>query len=223
MEPAVTGAPVPASARFRRSKCSNAIAGIIALMSAVVLVSVSFLGCQTSQPSVRAEGPPARVPYILASGDTVTIAFIGAPELNQQQRIRPDGKLNLPLVGEVRAAGKSVAQLQQDLTRLYEPQLKNTSVQVGLLNTAAAVYVTGAVNGPRKVVLDRPMTALEAIMEAGGFVRGLANTKKVLLVRQSNGRHETQTLDLSPGALSRQTGVVFLQPYDMIIVQERMF
>lgn len=193
-------------------------------MVTMVLVAVAFIGCQTSQPSIQTETPPVSGPYNLASGDTVSIAFTGAPELNQQQRIRPDGKLNLPLVGEVTAAGKSVAELQRDLTRRYEPQLKNTGVQVTLLSTAAAVYVTGAVNAPQKVVLDRPMTVLEAIMEAGGFARGLANPKKVLLVRQSNGRHQTQTLDLSGSALSSQTsGVVYLQPYDMIIVQEKMF
>ncbi|RYD74308.1 MAG: hypothetical protein EOP84_20110, partial [Verrucomicrobiaceae bacterium] len=159
----------------------------------------------------------------LAPGDVVRISFTGARQHDLAQRIRPDGKISLPMVGEVSASGRSVATLQSDLSRLYKTQLQDSEVVVILDSSAAAVYVTGAVNKPSKVPLDRPMTALEAIMEAGGFDPGLANLKKVLLVRNNNGRQYTQTLDLTPALREQSSEAFFLKPYDVIHVQERFF
>ncbi len=156
-------------------------------------------------------------------GDTVRISFTGARQHDLAQRIRPDGKISLPMVGEVTAAGKTVAALQADLSRMYKKELQDSEVVVILDGGAAAVYVAGAVNRPSKVPLDRPMTALEAVMEAGGFTSGLANTKKVLLVRNNNGRQYTHTLDLSPALAAGTSSPVFLRPYDVIYVQERFF
>ena len=85
------------------------------------------------------------------------------------------------------------------------------------------VYVSGAVNRPGRVSMERPLTAFEAIMESGGFAPGLANPKKVILVRQSNGRQQTQILDLSPALRNEVGDAFYLNPYDSLIVQEKMF
>jgi len=127
------------------------------------------------------------------------------------------------MVGEVSARGRSVAALQSDLARRYKSQLQDNDVVVVLDSCAAVVYITGAVNKPGKVPLDRPMTAFEAIMEAGGFDPGLANLKKVTLVRNENGRQLTQTLDLSPTLHEQSSTPFFLKPYDVVYVQERFF
>lgn len=181
------------------------------------------LGCQ----GPRTAGVPSNTAVassgVLAPGDTLRISFTGARQHDLAQRIRPDGKISLPLVGEVRAAGRTVGALQADLSSRYKTQLQDSEVVVILDGSAAAVYVTGAVNRPSKIPLDRPMTALEAVMEAGGFAPGLANTKKVLLVRNNNGRQYTHTLDLSPALSQASSAPVFLRPYDMLYVQERFF
>ena len=193
--------------------------GFLALLAMFLCAS-----CQTTHPHSQLNVSTERPRFVLAAGDVVTISFTGTDELNQVQKIRLDGKLNLPLVGEINAAGKTIAVLQQELTQLYKPHLRSTTVLVGLQTTVSVVYVSGAVNGQGKIILDRPMTALEAIMEAGGFVQGLANSKRVILVREENGKHQTRTLDLSPKALNSQTtGVTYLKPFDMLIVPERMF
>jgi polysaccharide export outer membrane protein len=160
---------------------------------------------------------------VLAPGDILSISFPGAPDLNMTEKIRPDGRINLPQVGEVKAGGKSPEALQSDLSRLFEEKLQNASVVVGLARTGAAVYVSGAVNRPGKVSMERPLTAFEAIMESGGFTPGLANPKKVILVRQTEGRQITQVLDLSPALRNEPTGTFYLKPYDTLIVQEKMF
>lgn len=207
---------------IRKAGLLNKISGLTAgVISSVVLLFYS--GCQTPNTAMMPENPVLQTPVCLAAGDVIKLSFSGTPEYNQTQKIRSDGKISLPLIGEVQAAGKRIGQFQEELSLLYKSQLQNSEVVVALDNEAAPVYVSGAVNHPGKIVVDGPMTVLEAIMEAGGFVNGLANTKKVRLIRVENGHQTTHILDLSP-ALKGQPGPAFyLKPKDMIFVPESLF
>lgn len=158
----------------------------------------------------------------LASGDVVRLSFPGAPELNVVQKIPADGKLSLPMVGRVSAAGRSLGEMQSTLSSLYAKQLTNQEVVLSVDSSAIPVYVSGAVIQPGKVLLERPMTVLEAIMEAGGFAPGLANPKRVILVRHLGGSHSTRTLDLSPALRGVQSEATEVRPYDVIYVHERI-
>lgn len=190
---------------------------------AVLSLALWSAGCQSPRTAVVSNSPVVVVSERLTPGDVVRVSFTGARQHDVTQRIRPDGKISLPLVGEVTASGKTVGGLQAELGRLYASQLQDNEVVVILDSSAAAVYVNGAVNRPGKVILDRPMTAFEAIMEAGGFDPGLANLKKVRLVRNENGRQQSQTLDLSPVLNGKASTAFFLKPYDVLYVQERFF
>src|SRR5215475_5913121 len=93
------------------------------------LAAVAFLLCAGCQGPKRAVAPlPSQAPGALVAGDTLRISFPGAPELNQTQKIGTDGKLSLPLVGDVVASGKSVGELQAELMRLYKSQLQESEV-----------------------------------------------------------------------------------------------
>ncbi len=188
-----------------------------------MLLAVFFAGCQVSQPAGPVPQSSAQRSVVLSPGDVVTISFAGTPEMNQTEKIRPDGRINLAQVGEVSAAGKTPEALQSQLTDLFRPKLRNASVLVGLQRSGAVVYVSGAVNRPGKVSMERPLTAFEAIMESGGFSAGLANPKKVILVRQTGGQQHTQVLDLSPALRNASTEAFYLKPFDSLIVQEKMF
>ncbi len=188
-------------------------------MLAVVLLVLSS-GCQST--SSLPKQFVGQVPGVLAPGDWLKISFPGAPELSQVQRIRSDGKISLPQIGQVNAAGKRLGTFQDELSNLYKPKLTNTEVVVSLESSSIPVYVSGAVSAPGKVILERPMTVLEAIMEAGG-PSNLANLKKVIVIRNASGKHYTEALDLSPALKGRASAVFYLRPYDMIIVPERFF
>src|SRR5689334_18503645 len=84
----------------------------------------------------------------LSAGDVVKIALPGAPELNQTEKIRADGRVNLPIIGEVAAAGKTLTEFQADLANKYKTQLKNNDVLVTLESGAGQVTVSGAVTKP---------------------------------------------------------------------------
>jgi polysaccharide biosynthesis/export protein len=82
----------------------------------------------------------------LMPGDVVRLSFTGARQHDVTQKIRPNGTISLPLIGEYSASGQSVTALQSDLARRYKPQLQDSEVVAVLDTSAAAVYVTGAVN-----------------------------------------------------------------------------
>jgi polysaccharide export outer membrane protein len=192
----------------------------IALLLALLL---GLAGCRAPAPSTIPDRPTAVVSETLVPGDALHITFIGNRDFDQSQRIRSNGKISLPTIGEYRAGGKTLSTVQGELSGMYKKQLQNAEVVVTLEGTAAAVYVVGAVGKPGKVTFDRPMTAFDAIMESGGFAPGLANPKKVLLIRNVNGKQETKMLDLSPALKGKTTTAFYLKPYDTLQVQERFF
>jgi polysaccharide export outer membrane protein len=192
----------------------RSIAGML-----LFLLMLLSTGCETATPGKLPSQLVGDLREVLAVGDAVKLTFPGATEMSQVQRVRTDGKISLPLLGEVQAAGKQIGELQQELGRLYKEQLKNSEVIVTLEGRELAVYVSGAVNKPGKVLLDRPMTMLEAIMEAGGPTE-MANLTNVVLIRNGNGKHNTQTFNLKPALRGQPTDAFTLRPYDMIQVRD---
>src|SRR5213076_2954451 len=169
---------------FLKSQSLSRMAGFISILT---FFGLAGAGCQTDANSTTFSGQadvPRRV--ILASGDVLKLTFSAAPELNQSQKVRADGKLSLPLVGEVDAAGKTIGQLQGELVQLYKSQLKTPEVTVSLEGSVTTVTVSGAVAKPARITFERPTTIFQAIMEAGG-PSPYGNLGHVRLVRTVNG------------------------------------
>jgi polysaccharide biosynthesis/export protein len=190
-----------------------------------VIATLFSIGCQSAGPYPRDAMIPSR-PVTLSPGDIVRLTFAGAPEWNQSQTIRADGKLSLPQIGEVRAAGKLLPQFQNELEGLYEPELTNNNVLVTLENGVMSVYVSGAVNKPGKLSFNRPMTVLQVIVEAGGMTM-FGSLKKVRLVRLEKGRHQVYNLDLRSamkGTIQPPvTGPFYVRDGDVISVPQSAF
>ena len=187
----------------------------------VILGVIICGGCATRTEETLPKEWLAQTPGTLAAGDVVKLSFAGTPELNQSQKIRADGMITVPLLGELHAAGKRPGQFQGELVGRYKSQLKNNEVTVALESSAIPVYVSGAVLTPGKVVLDRPMTVFEAIIEAGGFNPASADYSKVSLIRIVNGQHMTRILDLRPTLKGKPSAVFYVKGYDVIQVPRR--
>ena len=198
--------------------------GVSAVLSVLLLVAVA--GCQTSPSGYTplaaplAETPKSNVSIVLHEGDTVRVSFPASPELNRVQQIRRDGMVTLPLVGEFKASGLTPVEMQKQITKLYEPQLQNKEVVVAVDSAALSVYVTGAVLRPGRISSDRPMTPLEAVLEAG-VDYAKANLKKVSVIRQENGQTEHHTFNLKRVLAGQQSEAFSLKPLDIIYVPER--
>jgi polysaccharide export outer membrane protein len=219
---------------FRLARFGGATA-----IAASVLIGLE--GCQTKPQFAELSGvmsPPAssQVPQagtstnqqksavsetiVLREGDTVRISFPGSPSLNTVQQIRRDGKVSLALVGEFQAAGLTPVQMEKELVKLYAPQLVTKEVTVLLESSTFLVYVTGAVARSGKLVSDRPLTALEAVIDAGvDYSR--ANLKSVTVIRRVNGREERHTLNLKKALMGGGAEPFYLRPQDIIFVRER--
>jgi polysaccharide export outer membrane protein len=158
---------------------------------------------------------------LLQEGDTIKITFPGAPNLDTIQSVRRDGMISLEMIGEYLAAGKTPASVEADLKKLYASQLVNSEVSVTVQSSAFVVYVMGAVGKPGKIISERPLTPLEALIEAG-VDDTKANLKGVLVIRtDSQGHTEKTELNLYKGLHGGQLPSFTLKPYDVINVPQR--
>ena len=183
-------------------------------------MALALTGCQTAPPIATAD----TVPYLdvrLREGDTVKISFPGAPNLDSTQQIRRDGKITLSLGGEVVAAGLSPVELEKELLRLYEAQLVVKQVIVAVTSPGYPIFVSGAVLRPGKLIVDRPVTVVEAIMEAGGFDRTKADLKKVTVLRQIDGKSMSYKVDVKATIDGANVKQFFLKPADIVVVPEK--
>lgn len=207
---------LPAAPMRRASVLAAALAVIATLFS---------LGCKSAVPYPPDAMIPSR-PVRLSPGDVVRVAFSGAPELSQIQTIKADGNLSLPQIGEVRAAGKLLPQLQREISELYEPLLTNNDVLVTLENGVMTVYMSGAISRPGKISFNRPTTILQVIADAGG-VTMFGSLKKVRVFRLVNGQNTVQILDLRSAMKGKikppATGPFYIRDGDIISIPQSAF
>ena len=138
---------------------------MLVAVAAAILTAVA--GCQTPQTNAPAETATEQSnAIILREGDTVKITFPGAPNLNDSQQIRRDGKIALSMVGEVVAAGLTPADLEKEILKLYSSQLVTKEVTVTVTSSSFPVFVTGAVIRPGKILFEMEGVAVDIAQQA---------------------------------------------------------
>jgi polysaccharide export outer membrane protein len=196
------------------------------LMAGVALLA-ALTGCQTDQfPPANSsmqttKSAESTGDVQLQDGDILKISFPGSANLDTTQQIRRDGKISLPLVGEVKAAGMSPSELENQLVNLYATQLVLKQVIVEVESSTFTIYVTGAALRPGKITSNHPMTALEAVMEAGGFDYTKADLKHVTVIRQEANGTKNYILDLKSVMEGKISEPFYLKPSDIVYVPER--
>jgi polysaccharide biosynthesis/export protein len=148
-----------------------------ALLLLIALITPSFAAPQTPAPI------PAEKDYIIGPEDLLEIQVWGNKDLNQTVFVRPDGRTSLPLVGEIAVAGKSVQQLQDHLTNVYEKTVRGAVVTVIVKEIRSRpVYFIGGFGKPGVMQLTRDLTLLQAISINGGVLPN-ADAEKGFLLR----------------------------------------
>jgi polysaccharide export outer membrane protein len=183
-------------------------------------------GCQTDDftplPSQQAGGATnVSEVIILRAGDVLKVSFPANANLNTTAPVRRDGIISMPLIGEVKAAGKTPKQLEAELVDLYSTQLLSKEVTVEVQSSSFPVYVTGSVLHAGRIVSDHPMTAFEAIMEAGGFDYAKASLTGVVVIRQEGDHVQKFKLDLKKVMDGKAGAPFYLKPGDTIFVPEK--
>lgn len=121
--------------------------------------------------------------YVIGPRDVLAINVWREPEISRTVPVRPDGRISLPLIGEVSVKGLTPPKLQAKLTKELRAYLSNPEVTVIVQQVNSQKFnIVGEVMRPGSYVLARPMTVLDAIAVAGGF-RDFAKAKKIYVLR----------------------------------------
>ncbi|WP_263408487.1 polysaccharide biosynthesis/export family protein [Terriglobus tenax] len=164
------------------------------------------------KPDTRST-PTITPQYTIGSGDVLNIQVWKEKELSQTVVVRPDGKVSLPLLGEIAVIGKEPSQLEELIQTRLASMVVQPRVTVTVLEIhSRMVYITGEVSRPGAYPLNAPITVLQLIAQAGGLTE-FASKKKIHVVRASNtgseiwlnykaliqGSDPNRNLQLNPG------------------------
>jgi polysaccharide biosynthesis/export protein len=162
--------------------------------------------------------PPAPVDpkaYLIGAEDVISIRVWHEPENSGQFVVRPDGKVSVPLVGEIQAAGLTPEKLSANIAESLQKIMVHPEVTVGVEKVnSKKYYIQGEVNRPGSYPLVIDTTVLEALVNAGGF-RDFANTRKIVILRGGE-RLKFNYHEVTKGKKMEQN--VLVRPGDQIIV-----
>lgn len=163
--------------------------------------------------------------YILSSGDTLNLMVYKEPDLNMQSKIARDGRVQLPLLGEVKVAGMSVREAQEHIRKLLNADyVVDPQVYLNIVSyTQRKFTIIGQVTRPGSYELQgtESLGILEAVGMAGGFSR-IADTKNITVKRSVDGK--TQTIKVNTKKLEDPQGGSFdVLPGDIITVGESWY
>ncbi|MFQ5543846.1 MAG: polysaccharide biosynthesis/export family protein [Nitrospiria bacterium] len=134
--------------------------------------------------SLDAEG----VDYILGAEDLIEVMVWKNPDLSSTVFVRPDGKISLPLIGDLQAAGLTSIELRDSIKVLLRRYKKTPEVSVIVREiNSFSIFFVGEVAQPGKIQLKSETSFLQAVTMVGGFTE-FANVKKIVLLRRENGQ-----------------------------------
>jgi len=207
------------------SKCGHRL---ITAIGCILVLGTVLSGCAVNDPHgpsgfVRSAPPPAASEYLIRPGDSIDVTFYYHPENTQQNLlVRPDGKVLLSLIGEVQAAGLTAPQLSETITKQSSANLRDPKVVVNVRTmNELKIFVGGEVLKPGFVPYVPGITALQAIVAAGGW-KDTANLDKVVLlqkVSETSNEYRPSRLDLARVIELGETQYdIVLGPSDMLVL-----
>ena len=175
-------------------------------------------GSTDTQPPRAADVRPES--YVIGAEDQLIINVWKEPEMSRAVPVRPDGMISLPLLGDIRAAGYTPLQLQDQITAELKKLISDPQVTVIVTEVRSLTFnVVGQVMKPGYYPLTRKMTVLDAIALSGGF-RDFAKTKKIYVLRTAaDGKQERLPFnykDVIKGTNPQEN--IELQPRDTVVV-----
>lgn len=194
---------------FKRIACLMLIYTLVVSCKILPSLQTMKLPAQSLEPPLVTLGP----------GDVIDVKFLYWPELNESQMVRPDGKISLQLVDDVQVTGLTPEKLDEHLTKIYEGKIKDPVITVivrSLVNRR--VYVAGEVKSPGLVPIRGSMTALEAVMSAGGFNESSADYSSVVVIQHAGDKRYAALVDLKSALENPESYQYYLGPNDIVYV-----
>jgi polysaccharide export outer membrane protein len=197
-------------------------------------VAMSFcalivLGCEsTGEVPPASDSPTILQDYRIGVDDRVQVTVWRSPELSIVAPVRPDGKISVPLIGDVEAGGRTPTEVADSIKKALATYVRDPNVAVIITELRSheflsRVRVTGAVRTPRSIPYRQGMTVLDVVLEAGGL-NEFASGNRTKLYRK--GKDKTNVYDIELGDIltkGRLDSNLPLRPGDVITVPERLF
>lgn len=189
----------------------------------VVLLVACATSVQNPMPVYESQMREALTPqadYKIQTGDQLDIKFFYNPELNESAAVRPDGRISLQLLGEIKVHDMTPSQLENLLRERYDSQLAKPEVAVIVRSfNLHKVFVDGEVNKPGTFPLIGFMTVMQSISQAGGL-KDVARKGNVLVIRRG---HEGRPVVLKVNLRKAMSGKdmsqdIYLAPFDIVFV-----
>lgn len=193
----------------------------------------TLAGCSSMQPPMSADGAiqtdeAATTEYLIGVDDQVQVNVWRNPELSVTMPVRPDGKISLPLIGDVQAGGRTPPDVAEEIRQRLSEYVREPNVTVILTDLRnheyiSRVRVTGAVQTPTSLAHRQGMTVLDAVLQAGG-VNEFAAPNRAKLYRKIGSETKVYPIDLSGILNEGKLATNYeLMPGDIITVPERLF
>ncbi|HEX3660829.1 MAG TPA: polysaccharide biosynthesis/export family protein [Acidobacteriaceae bacterium] len=179
-----------------------------------------------AQADATQQDPPAETStphnstFVIGNDDRLNINVWKDPELTKTVQVRPDGKISMPLIGELQAAGRTPLQLEQEISDKLKAYVTQPDVTVIVEQINSEKFnILGKVAKPGSYPLTTTTTVLDAIAEAGGFL-DFAKQKGVYILRPKPGGGEVRLhfnyKDVIKGKNPQEN--VRLEPHDTVVV-----
>lgn len=193
------------------------------LFFVALLMVASSLAAHAQTPA-RKQTPALRVPteerYTLHPGDVLDVQYRYTPEFNQTVTVQPDGYLSLEIGGDIKVSGRTLLQVRSLIIAKARERLESPEVNLVLKEFQKPyVVVAGEVNQPGKIELRETLTAIQAVLLAGGL-KETAKSSQILVFRKLNAE-TAEVKVLSFKSLKRTSDLendLTLQAGDMIMV-----
>jgi polysaccharide biosynthesis/export protein len=192
--------------------------------TSLFLASAFALLCTVAPQSADGDKKPAARPpgfteeYRIGPGDKLRIEVYKDSQLSQSVQVRPDGKITLPLVGDLDATGRTPIELRDTIAKSLKEYVTNPTVTVIVVEALASqVFVMGEVSRPGPVQIFGPTTIVQVLAMAGGF-KEFANTKDVLVLRPNGSGVQTMRFNYKE-ALTTEAKPFFVRVGDTVIVK----
>ena len=196
------------------------------MRSKILIVMITLAGCCFAQSHAQESAPAApgstiiatnSIPkdYVIGSEDVLAVNIRKEPEISRTVPVRPDGKITLPLIGDVQASGLTPQKLESTLKEGLKAYVANPEVTVIVQEVKSLKFnIVGEINHPGSFALSQPMTVLDAIAVGGGL-RDFAKGSKIYVLR-GNTRLPFNYKDVIKGKKLNQN--VILQSGDTVVV-----
>ena len=212
------------TASFRSKNIDKGIALVLVLSGLATLQAQAPQAVTTPAAAAAAAAPRATDPvvppgYLIGTDDVLSIVYWKDKDMSADAQVRPDGKIALPLINEVTAAGLTPEQLREKLTEESKKYMEDANITVVVRQiNSRKVFITGEVNKPGPYPLTATTSVMQLIAMAGGL-REYANSKKIIIMRTDKGRPISLPFnyrDVTSGKRLEQN--VELKPGDTVVV-----